>query len=180
MQEFNICQVGRLVRYVLGTLCLLLLVSLMCLPAFGQSDKGSITGTVTDTSGATVPGAEVRLAPVGASVVTDMQGAFRLPEVPPGKYTVTVSYVGFAPLVSDVEVTAGQRLALDLKLKTASASEEVLVTAERPHGEGEAINETRSTDNILQVLPQEVITSLPNANVAERRRTLAVCVALSD
>ena len=42
-----------------------------------------------------------------------------------------------------------------------------MVTAERPHGEAEAINETRTADNLLQVLPAEVITSLPNANVAD-------------
>src|SRR6202042_1607150 len=39
--------------------------------------------------------------------------------------------------------------------------------AERPRGEAESINRTRSADNLLQVLPAEVITSLPNANVAD-------------
>ena len=52
-------------------------------------------------------------------------------------------------------------------MEIASANEEVLVTAERPRGEAEAINRTRMADNILQVLPAEVITSLPNANVAD-------------
>jgi TonB-dependent receptor len=41
------------------------------------------------------------------------------------------------------------------------------VTAERAHGEAEAINEERVADNILNVLPSEVITSLPNANIAD-------------
>jgi TonB-dependent receptor len=41
------------------------------------------------------------------------------------------------------------------------------VEASRPHGEAEAINQTRTADNILQVLPAEVITSVPNANVAD-------------
>jgi tetratricopeptide (TPR) repeat protein len=41
------------------------------------------------------------------------------------------------------------------------------VTAERPHGEAEAINRERTAENILQVLPHDVITSLPNANVAD-------------
>ncbi|PYV50861.1 MAG: hypothetical protein DMG98_27150 [Acidobacteria bacterium] len=49
----------------------------------------------------------------------------------------------------------------------ASKNEEIMVYAERAHGEAEAINEERTADNILQVLPAEVITSLPNANVAD-------------
>src|SRR5207253_1640252 len=44
---------------------------------------------------------------------------------------------------------------------------EIMVYAERGHGEAEAINRERTADNILQVLPSEVITSLPNANVAD-------------
>ena len=55
----------------------------------------------------------------------------------------------------------------NMVLKVASTSEEILVTADRPHGEAEAINQTRTSDNILQVLPAEVIRSLPNANVAD-------------
>ncbi len=52
-------------------------------------------------------------------------------------------------------------------LKVASASDEVIVTAERPHGDAEAINRTLAAENILQVLPADVITSLPNANIAD-------------
>jgi TonB-dependent receptor len=66
-----------------------------------------------------------------------------------------------------VVLAPGQSLNLTLTLKVASANEEIIVSAERPHGEAEAINETRSADNLLQVLPAEVITSLPNANVGD-------------
>ena len=52
-------------------------------------------------------------------------------------------------------------------MEVASASESVTVTAERVHGEAEAINRERTAENILQVLPAEIITSLPNANVAD-------------
>jgi TonB-dependent receptor len=140
-------------------------------PAAAKAQSGAtkaiITGKVLDGGGAIVPGAKLQLAPLGVSVVSDDQGAFRFPEVPAGKYTVTVSYVGFAPLTSEIEVTSGQTLALELKLKVSNASEQILVEASRPHGEAESINETRNADNLLQVMPSEVITSLPNANVAD-------------
>ena len=139
----------------------------MSIEAQGAAAKATITGKVLDASEAAVPGAKVKLDPLGIRVVSDDQGAFRIPEVAAGAYSLTVSYVGFASQTTPVELTAGQLLAVELKLKVANAGEEILVTASRPHGEAEAINETRTADNLLQVMPAEVITSLPNANVAD-------------
>ena len=136
-------------------------------PSFAQNAKSLITGSVADTTGAGVPGAQIQLAPVGIIAVSNSQGLYSLPGVPAGKYSITVSYIGFETLHTEVEVTAGEDLSLDLKMKVASSGEEVIVTAERPRGEAEAINQTRTADNIVQVLPAEVIRSLPNANVAD-------------
>jgi TonB-dependent receptor len=52
-------------------------------------------------------------------------------------------------------------------MKVATETEQVIVTAERAHGEAEAINEQKVADNILNVLPAKVINSLPNANIAD-------------
>jgi TonB-dependent receptor len=144
-------------------------LSVLSVKAFTQVEraKATIIGRVVDTADGAVPGAKLQLAPLAITVVSDSQGVFRLPQVPAGKYTLTVSYIGFAPLTSEVELSAGQTLSLGLKLKVANASEQILVTASRPHGEAESINETRNADNLLQVMPSEVITSLPNANVAD-------------
>ena len=145
----------------------LLNLSLLSLPALAQSGKGTISGSVADNSGAVLTGAQVQLLPLGLISVTNSQGGFTLPEVAAGKYTVVVSYVGFQPKQTEIDLASGQSLTLALKLDVTSTSEEILVTAERPHGEAEAINQTRTAENILQVLPAEVITSLPNANVAD-------------
>jgi hypothetical protein len=74
---------------------------------FAQSGKGFITGRVVDTAGAAVPGAQLQLTPLGITVVSNDEGGFRLPEVAPGKYVLTVSYIGFAPQTSDIELSAG-------------------------------------------------------------------------
>jgi TonB-dependent receptor len=142
---------------------------MLCLSssAIAQSSKGVIAGTVLDATGAAVPGAQLQLSPLGITVASDGSGAYRLPEVAPGSYKLTVTYVGFAPQTETVEVAAGKTANVDIALKALSSSEEVLVTAERPHGEAEAINQMRTSENILQVLPAEVIRSLPNANVAD-------------
>jgi TonB-dependent receptor len=64
-------------------------------------------------------------------------------------------------------VVAGQPSNVSAILSVGSDAESVIVTAERAHGEAEAINEEKIADNILNVLPSEVITSLPNANIAD-------------
>jgi TonB-dependent receptor len=136
-------------------------------PLGAQQRAGAISGTVTDTSQAILPGATVRLDPGNASVVSDSQGQFTITNIAPGTYTVNVDYVGFSPFKTSVTVTAGQTARVNAVLNVASESENVIVTAERAHGEAESINEEKVADNILNVLPSEVITSLPNANIAD-------------
>jgi TonB-dependent receptor len=143
---------------------LLLIFAHTCL---SQAAKGAITGTVVDNSGASLKGAQLKLLPLKLVNETNAEGAFSLPEVPAGSYTLAVSFVGFKPSETAVNVAAGQIKDVKIKLDVDSAKEDILVTAERVHGEADAINETRTADNILQVLPAEVIVSLPNANVAD-------------
>src|SRR5580704_934234 len=136
-------------------------------PVNAQQATSKINGLVTDTSGAVLPGATVEVQPNGLRTVSDAQGQFTIPNMAPGSYTVKVSYVGFSLFQTPVTVVAGQPTNVTAVLTVASESESVIVTAERAHGEAEAINEIRTTENILNVLPATVITSLPNANVAD-------------
>jgi len=146
----------------------LILISLFTPIALsGQAAKGFILGVVKDPAGAVLPGAKVELQPQLQPVTTNGQGEFAIPNVPPGTYAVTISYVGFASYAGTVTVVAGQTAQIDAVLKVASASDEVVVTADRPRGEAEAINRTLAAENILQVLPADVIISLPNANIAD-------------
>jgi TonB-dependent receptor len=148
--------------------CFYLLSILLTLHnASAQSGRGIVTGRVADTSGGALQGARIELQPTGASAVSNNQGEFRFTDIPAGAYKMTVSFVGFTAATVDVSVAAGQSTHADTTLQVASTTDSVLVTAERPHGEAEAINRQRAAENILQVLPHDVITSLPNANVAD-------------
>ena len=154
-------------RKYVSSLFLVLMLNLICAaPSAAQTDRGIIAGTVKDSTGAVLPGARVELQN-GPSVVSDGQGQFAIMNVAPGNYTLTVNYVGFSQSSTQVTVTAGQTARLSIVLNPASQNDTVLVTAERAHGEAEAINEERVADNILNVLPSEVISSLPNANIAD-------------
>jgi TonB-dependent receptor len=146
---------------------LLALCALLGAVAFAQGGHGTISGRAVDRVGAVLAGAQVKLEPGDISGATDGQGEFNFIGLAPGSYTVTISYVGFSTFTKQVTVAAGQASRIEAKLDVSAKSEEVTVVADRPHGEAEAINRQRTSDNILQVLPSDVITALPNANIAD-------------
>ncbi len=152
-------------RRTISTLAVLAAAFASVLSAAGAT--GTITGRVVDESGAVLHGAQVAVTGAGITGATDELGEFKFTSVPTGDYKVTISYVGFQDYSSDVKIVDGQTASVDVKMQVGSVAQQVLVTDERPRGEAEAINRTRVADNILQVLPAEVITSLPNANVAD-------------
>jgi TonB-dependent receptor len=144
------------------------LVLLTAASTLGQERSGSIKGHVADYSNNPLPGASVRVDPGNATAVTDRAGGFLIGSLAPGNYKVSISYVGFVTDTQDVVVTAGAQAKIDSKLRpSVNVSEEVTVTASRSRGEVEALNQKKSADNIVDILPAEVITSLPNANVAD-------------
>jgi TonB-dependent receptor len=139
----------------------------LALSSFAQERKGTIVGSVKDEANSALTSALVELLPLGKKIASDDQGQFRITDVPAGEYTLSVSYVGFAVSNSTVQVESGKTASVDVVLKVASQSDQVMVTAERLQGEAEAINIERLSDNIVQVLPSRVITSLPNTNIAD-------------
>ena len=106
---------------IFRTLSALVLIFVTCVtpPAFGQANNGRVTGTVLDPSGGVLPGAVVILRNVGTNasteVITDGDGRFAFPEQPIGRYHVTVALEGFQTAVlTDVTLLTGQ--VLDLKV----------------------------------------------------------------
>ena len=150
------------------TFLFVLACSLSLIPvAQAQTGKGSIAGRVTDSSSGALIGAQVTIQPSGVSVVSDARGQFFINDLEPGSYTVTITYIGFEAFTQTLNVAAGQAASVDAKLDVESQNLKVLVTAERASGEAEAVNRELTADNIVQVLPSEVIRSLPNANMAD-------------
>jgi TonB-dependent receptor len=135
--------------------------------AGAQAGTGMIIGTATDADHDVLPSAPVKLDPGNISVATNGQGEFTITNVAPGNYTLTVSYIGFSPFTTSVTVTAGQAAKVDAVLAVATQNEQVVVTAGRSYGEAEAVNETRASDTLVNILPAVVIQSLPNANIAD-------------
>jgi Carboxypeptidase regulatory-like domain len=105
-------------------LCAFLFLSV---PSVLRAQTASLTGTVTDATGAVVPDAAVRAqnSATGAEreARTGPTGVYRIADLPAGRYTVTVDKQGFASFrVVDLELTVDQVLTLDAKLEVSRAS----------------------------------------------------------
>ena len=158
-------RVPFLVRPVLQLLFALLLCSAVS-SAYAQT-RGAIGGTVSDQAGMVLQGAEISIPSPALTASTDEEGRFYINDLAPGTYNLTVTYVGLTPFTTSVVVNAGQRANVNAQLHVASRGETVVVTAARASAEAEALNVERSADNLLQVVPSQIITSLPNANLAD-------------
>ena len=109
-------------------------VFLVTISAFGQAGRGSISGTVTDSEGALVSGAQVALlnAATGVSqhTVTSAAGLYTFVSLNPGVYQVTASQTGFANVTQqNITVNVDQVTQVNIALKVGTTAEQVTVTA---------------------------------------------------
>lgn len=103
--------------------------------AWAQITGGNIYGTVTDSSGAVLPGAAITITSdrTGARTITSgPQGEFRFLNLDPGAYTLVVALNGFGNLTRNLTINAGSNLTVTFPLRVASLSEAVDVSAEAP------------------------------------------------
>lgn len=117
-----------------GVLALSLLISSSSTLGFGQILYGSLTGNVTDASDAAVPGANVSITnkQTGAtrSSETNDSGAYNIPTLQPGLYTVKITKDGFRTVVQDnVEILVNSTARVDLKLQLGQVAETISVEA---------------------------------------------------
>lgn len=106
------------------------------LALFGQI-RGTISGIVTDPSGASIPAAQVQVSSpaIGLSrqTTTNAAGFFTVPSLPAAAYEIKVEATGFKSLVrSAVQLETGQQLSLDLRLEVGQQAETVEVTTDAP------------------------------------------------
>jgi Carboxypeptidase regulatory-like domain len=107
------------------------------LPLGAQTTFGSITGTVTDTSGAVIPNAAITVTneATGAvrNVVTSNPGAFNVPDLGVGSYKIHIEAPGFKPYdQADMTLNANQVLGLDVRLAVSSATTTVEIAGIAP------------------------------------------------
>jgi Carboxypeptidase regulatory-like domain len=102
--------------------------------AFAQSERGTITGVVHDSSGAVVPGANITInnqaTELSLHAVTNDAGEYTVPELQVGTYSVRIDKPGFRTfLVSGVVLNAAQSVRTDATLQVGATGDTVQVTA---------------------------------------------------
>jgi hypothetical protein len=127
--------------------------------AYAQSTYSAVLGTVFDGQGGVLPGVTVTITNVATGLsrtaVTNERGSFRVPNLPPGPYTVSAELTGFTTQERrDVELAMGSEISIDLRLRLAALQETVTVSGQTP------LVETTQKSIETNVLPQEV-DSLP-------------------
>lgn len=154
---------------LLISLCALLLI-LSPLALSQRKATGTIVGNVMDEEGTPLPGVTVTLTGpniMGArTAVTDAEGRFRFPALPPGTFSVKTELEGFATTIREnIRLHTGIRLTVDLTMKVATVEEEITVIAVSPTVDVKT-SETASvtlSDEILRAMPtSQFVTGIVN------------------
>ena len=154
--------------------------------AQGGSTAASIIGSVTDASGAVIPGADVVVkndaTATEYTATTNDQGGFTIPAVDPGSYTVTVTLMGFKTAVlNKVTVNAATPASVRVRLEVGGLEETVVVSggSEIIQTQSAAVTTTINANQILK-LPTgsrsalDFITSLPGVNTPGSNRNSTI------
>src|SRR5215469_14904957 len=137
--------------------CIAILLTTAAL--FGQAGNGTITGSVTDPTGAVVANAAVEAKNKDTGVAyptqTTNSGNYTLSQLPPGNYDLSVTMMGFKTYVhTNLQVPAAQTIREDAKLEVGATGESVTVTAEA------SLLKTETGD-IAHNISAESLTNLP-------------------
>ena len=126
-------------------------------PLFAQVTGATLSGTITDASGAVLPGAQLIIVNLSTDVtrksLTQSDGIYSAPNLSPGSYEVTVSAQGFATVTrKGITLNVGGNQILDIQLKVGPATEQVEVDQRAP---------------ILQLASSEITTVVDSQTVRE-------------
>ena len=142
-------------------LSLLSILLLLAPAAFSQSrDTGAVRGVVTDDQGAPLPGVAVTISGVNLmgvrTFVTDANGEYRFPALPPGEYKVKAELQGFGAVQREgIRVNTTATLTVDIPMKPSTVSEEVTVVAQSP------TVDVKSTETASVTLSNEILRNIP-------------------
>jgi hypothetical protein len=137
-KEKALPQTRRPIRISTSFLCLLFALALVLAPAaLAQGITGSITGNVTDASGASITGVTISIRQLDTNevhtVTTSDRGSYDVPQLPPGKYSVTVDKSGFKTFQqNDIVLAINQVVQINAKLEVGSEQQTITVNTDSP------------------------------------------------
>jgi TonB-dependent receptor len=130
--------------------------------------QSSLTGVVTDSlTHEKLVGVNVILVGTGIGNATNIEGEFKIFNIPEKSYQVRISCIGYEPKSMEVDFSRSASRRLDVKLTpTVIQGKEVVITAQM-RGQIAAMNRQVTSNTIVNVVSEEKIKELPDANAAE-------------
>src|SRR6266542_6034874 len=155
---------GATMRRLRILLVLVAFIAMTSGPVFAQTvgaTTGAINGKVSDATGGVMPGVTITIGSPSMqgvrTVVTDEEGAYRFPAIPPGEYKITYELAGFATVNREgIRVGLGFTATVNAEMKVASLTETVTVSGESPVVD---ITSTKTATNF----DAKELASLPSA-----------------
>ncbi|HTY38705.1 MAG TPA: carboxypeptidase-like regulatory domain-containing protein, partial [Bacteroidota bacterium] len=130
--------------------------------------SGVIKGKVFDKDTKEgLPGANVVIKGTSVGTATDLNGNYYITNVPPGKFTLQVSYIGYRPKTADISVSNDATVMQDFGLEAAAIEGQVFVVTGQAQGQMQAINQQLTSDKIVSIVSEARIQELPDFNAAQ-------------
>ena len=151
-----------------------ILIALFCfagvlmMSELSYSQSGEISGTVKDAvTGEALPGANVFLQGTAIGAATNLEGKYLIRKIPPGKYTLRVSFIGYKQKEVEIQVHPKETEKLDITLEYDVVEGQAVVITAQAEGQVAAINQQLRSNTIKNVVSAERIMELPDVNAAE-------------
>jgi len=134
----------------------------------GQTlNAGVVTGRITDTgTGGYLPGANVILEGTAFGAASDRTGEYWIANVPPGSYTLNVTYIGYEDFSTGITVSV-EEVTQDVQLQATYLELGEVVVQGLRQGQVKALNIQKTAANIMNVVAREQMERFPDLNTAE-------------
>jgi TonB-dependent receptor len=130
--------------------------------------QSTLRGTVTDSlTNNPLVGANIYLAGTGFGAAVDIEGQYNIPQIPFGKYIVKFSYIGYKSKEVTVNINSSRTVELNMQLVPDIIIGKEVVVSAQAMGQAAAINQQLNSNTIVNVVSEEKIQELPDANAAE-------------
>lgn len=130
--------------------------------------NNSITGTVKDEStGEALWGANLIILGTSFGNTTDINGNYIIQSLPPGTYTLRVTYIGYQKKEITIEIVQGKSIELNFTLAAETIEGETVTVSAQREGQIAAINQQISANSIKNIVAADKIEELPESNAAE-------------
>jgi TonB-dependent receptor len=130
--------------------------------------QGKLTGTVIDSiSTHTLVGANLIVLGTSTGAASNIDGEYRITGIPEGDQILRISYIGYKSKEINVIIVKDRTLKIDITLTPDILESEVVFISAQAAGQVAAINQQLSSNTIINVVSEEKIQELPDANAAE-------------